>query len=655
MLALLPVAPATLLADVVPGLYGTPGLIDMPTAETMEDGTLSLGVARLPESLRFTSSFQVLPSLNLAFRYSGIGDLGGYSESSGYALWDRSLDLSARLWSETRWRPAVSLGARDIMGTGVMASEYIVATRTLTPEISVTAGLGWGRLATGNQIGRMGTRPDREGGDLGGRVRLESLFKGDVGLFGGVRWQTPWKGLSLAVEYSSDDYSAEGPFGVSPATSPWSIGLNWKPRPDLNVSLAAMNGRGLAFDLTAVLNPRGLDMVPKPDWAPAAGKPDIAGTLAGSGVVPLAYGTSRGDCTLDVSASGVRSASVAVGRAGRALAAEGCGHASVRIIREDLALSETRLDLTGPEPEVLSVGPALESAETEAFHRPAFTWEVSPLLRTSLFDPDHPLYHDLSLAVSASYELAPGLKLSGQLSKTVTGDFDEMRRGIKGSLPHVRTETYRYAQETGLRIDYLTLDLFHQHNPNVFSHLSLGYLESQYAGASAEIYARHPTWPLAIGAELNLVQARDFDQQFGLRSLGGLAEINGHASLYWDTGFHDIDVQLDAGRYLAGDLGATLSVSRDFENGWEIGAFATITDASADAFGEGSFDKGVFFRIPVAFFSPRETGMSAEARVSSLTGDGGQRVSIRNRLHGIVSRGAPSTLPPGCDKTASCF
>ncbi len=655
MMLLLSTTPTMVSAEVVPGLYGTPGLIDMPTAETMDDGTISLGLARLPESLRFTSSFQILPSVNLTFRYSGIGDLEGYAESSGYSLWDRSLDLSARLWSEGRWMPAVSVGARDIMGTGVMASEYLVATKTLTPDISVTAGLGWGRLATGNQIARMGTRPDREGGDLGGRVRLESLFRGDVGLFGGVRWQTPWEGLSVAVEYSSDDYSAEGPFGVSPAKTPWSIGLNWKPRPDLNIGLAAMNGRGIAFNLTAILNPRGQDLVPKPEWTPPANRSDIAETLAGSGVVPLAYGELRDACRLDVSASGVRSAAVAVDRAGRALAMEGCDNASVRVVREDMALSEIRLDLSGPEPKIVSVGPATGSVATDALRQPAFEWDIAPLVRFSLFDPDHPLYHDLSVAVQGSYRIAPGLKLAGQLSKTVTGDFEEMTRGTKGSLPHVRTETYRYAQETGFRLDYLTLDLFHQHNAHVFSHLSLGYLESQYAGVSAEIYARHPTWPLAIGAELNLVQARDFDQQFGLRNLDGLAKVNGHASIYWDTGFHDIDVQLDAGRYLAGDLGATLSVSRNFENGWEVGAFATITDASSDEFGEGSFDKGVFFRIPVAFFSPRETGMSAEARVSSLTGDGGQRVSIRNRLHGIVSRGEPSTLSLGCSKSASCF
>lgn len=642
-------------ADVVPGLYGTPSLIDMPTGETLDDGTISVGVARSSENLRFSSSFQVVPSINIAFRYSGIGDLGGYVDSSGFATWDRSLDITARLWPEGAWIPAVSGGVRDIMGTGILASEYIVATKSLTPDVSVTAGLGWGRLATGNQIGATGSRPSGGGGGLGGSVRLQSLFRGDVGVFGGLRWQTPVDGLSLAIEYSSDDYSAEAPFGVSGVKSPWSVGLNWKPRSDLNIGLAALNGRGLAFNLTAIIDPQGPDVVPKREWVPKAGQSVIAGTMAGAGVVPLAYEQSEGDCELAVSAAGVRSASVAVERTGRAMKADGCSHATIHLVHEGMSLSETHLDLPGKQPKVVSVGMAEAQAVAGDLHQPSFAWEVSPLVRFSIFDPDHPLYHDLSVAVRGSYHFSPGLSLSGQMSRTVVGDFDKMTRGPKGSLPRVRTETYRYAQKDGPRLDYLTFDMFHQHSDRVFSRVSLGYLETQYAGVSAEIYARLLNWPVAVGAELNYLGARDFDQGFGLRTLEGLSKINGHASVYWGTGFHDLEVQLDAGRYLAGDLGATLSITRDFSNGWEVGAFATVTSASASQFGEGSFDKGIFIRIPVAVFSKRETGLSAKNRISSLTGDGGQRVAIRNRLHEIVSRGAPLHRLTKCGQTASCF
>ncbi|HSF65002.1 MAG TPA: YjbH domain-containing protein, partial [Paracoccaceae bacterium] len=273
----------------------------------------------------------------------------------------------------------------------------------------------------------------------------------------------------------------------------------------------------------------------------------------------------------------------------------------------------------------------------------------------SLFDPDQPLYHDLSLAAAASYRLAPGLSVSGQISRTITGNFDRISRGTKGSLPAVRTDIARYLNEQGPRLDHLTLDWFAQHSAHVFSRLSAGYLETMYAGLSAEVYARHPSLPLAAALEVNVVRARDFDQGLGLRDLPGLAQVNGHASVFWETGFQQIEMQLDVGRYLAGDLGATLSVSRDFRNGWEIGAFATLTDASSAEFGEGSFDKGVFVRVPLAFVWPRETGISAEQRISSLTGDGGQRLSIRNRLHEIVSRGDARSVLAGCRPGVPCL
>ena len=62
------------------------------------------------------------------------------------------------------------------------------------------------------------------------------------------------------------------------------------------------------------------------------------------------------------------------------------------------------------------------------------------------------------------------------------------------------------------------------------------------------------------------------------------------ASLYYDLP-RDWNVQFDAGKYLAGDYGATFSFSRTFNNGWEIGAYATLTNVAFSTFGEGSFDK----------------------------------------------------------------
>ena len=58
-------------------------------------------------------------------------------------------------------------------------------------------------------------------------------------------------------------------------------------------------------------------------------------------------------------------------------------------------------------------------------------------------------------------------------------------------------------------------------------------------------------------------------------------------------------MKISAGEYLAGDVGSTIEFSRTFRSGVKFGAFATITDVSTTDYGEGSFDKGIFFNIPI--------------------------------------------------------
>ena len=57
-------------------------------------------------------------------------------------------------------------------------------------------------------------------------------------------------------------------------------------------------------------------------------------------------------------------------------------------------------------------------------------------------------------------------------------------------------------------------------------------------------------------------------------------------------------MKLSYGEYLAGDVGSTIELSRSYSNGMKFGVFASNTDVSAEQFGEGSFDKGIFFNIP---------------------------------------------------------
>jgi hypothetical protein len=132
--------------------------------------------------------------------------------------------------------------------------------------------------------------------------------------------------------------------------------------------------------------------------------------------------------------------------------------------------------------------------------------------------------------------------------------------------------------------------------------------------------------------EVNYAVQRDYDQLLGFRDYD---VVTGHASAYYDfgNGFHG---QVDAGRYLAGDWGATFGLDREFENGWSVGGYFTLTDIPFEDFGEGSFDKGVRINIPLDFVLGRPTRREAGTTLQSLNRDGGARLRVEGRLYDVV-------------------
>ena len=207
--------------DQMPSLntFGSPGLIDMPTAHQMPDGTLAATVSYSADVVKSSLNFQITPRLSGLFRYSRSKDIRT-SDNSGIipALYDRSLDLRYQLAFEKKYLPAITLGFQDLAGTGRFNGEYIVGTKNLSPRLKLTGGIGWGRLAErggfSNPLGilsdKFDTRPERRETDNGnGRPQAGLWFRGPAALFGGLEWTAKNDKLTLKAEYSSDAYKAE--------------------------------------------------------------------------------------------------------------------------------------------------------------------------------------------------------------------------------------------------------------------------------------------------------------------------------------------------------------------------------------------------------------------------------------------------------------
>ena len=264
-----------------------------------------------------------------------------------------------------------------------------------------------------------------------------------------------------------------------------------------------------------------------------------------------------------------------------------------------------------------------------------------------MFDPDQPLYYDFGPRVGASYSPKPGLVFETELDTSLFSEFEKIHRGTKGRLPHVRTDLKNYLNVTDFRINNMTGSSFFKLSDDLFGRITAGYFEPMYAGISGEIYKEELLTGLSLGAEINYAIPRGYRQLFSTREILGMPPINGHMSAYIDTNYYFYKMQIDAGRYLAGDNGFTFTTKRSFPNGYNIGAFFTITDASAEDFGEGSFDKGFFLRIPFEPLMPYQTQSGVFELVRPLQGDGGQRINIYGRLNEVLNRSSKSQL----DKT----
>ena len=133
---------------------------------------------------------------------------------------------------------------------------------------------------------------------------------------------------------------------------------------------------------------------------------------------------------------------------------------------------------------------------------------------------------------------------------------------------------------------------------------------------------------------MNRVRQRTFEQKLDFCQY----EVDtGFVSVYVEEPFYNALISLHLGRYLAGDKGGTLEISRRFDGGIRVGAWVTLTDVPFAVFGEGSFDKGFFLVIPFEVFLTQSTTETGVFAFRPLYRDGGQRLVLNNRLYDITA------------------
>ena len=235
--------------------YGMPGSIDNPSAEAFPDGQFSVSSSFFGGTIRTNLSFQVTNSLALSFRYSRIpsalGDYGGY-------FWDRSFDIHYLIREQTNYFPSIALGLRDFIGTGLYSGEYFVATSDLNSRLSISGGIGWGRLSGTNQFNNIFGRSEDVQNFLWvwRNISCKQFFSGNNSPFFSLSYDFN-ETTEIIAELSSDGYNEEtsSPKGLN-RKNDLNFGVKYQFAPDFSIIGMLMHGNTVGLTGVLALNPR---------------------------------------------------------------------------------------------------------------------------------------------------------------------------------------------------------------------------------------------------------------------------------------------------------------------------------------------------------------------------------------------------------------
>jgi membrane-associated phospholipid phosphatase len=644
--------------SITAGDWGSVGLLQTPTARMLDAGNFSVSVSRVEPYTRMNVFFQPFKWMEAGFRYTDISNrlYGPASFSGEQSYKDKGVDVKFSLWDESAYVPAMALGFRDIAGTGLFSGEHVVASKRFG-NFDASLGIGWGNYA--------GSARTPATGNPTGDFQISNYFSGRARPFGGVQWQTPWAPLLLKAEYEGNDYQSEPLGNRFEQKSKINFGLTYRPYKWLDVTTGFERGNlftiGLALhtDLSRLSTPKLFDAprIPvsaarpqaAPDWAKTAqdlkSQTDwsISRIKADPARVTVTVDDPRGIYWQD-----------RTDRAASVLHRDAPADVDQFVLRYQTAgidMSEQVIDRKRWVESRVQPVPPSQQGQAELLRKPPpddggvpqyaapaenFQSDFRLGYRQSLGGPDGFVLYQIYAEQTARLRLGrPDTWLSGSLRLRLLDNYEKFNATGSSDLPRVRTYIREYLLTADLTMPNLQVTHVRKVAENQYASVYAGYLEEMFAGVGGEWLYRPYASRFAYGIDINAVQQRDFHQNFAMLD-PAYRTLTGHGTMYWDTGWQGVEMRVSAGRYLAKDIGATVEVSKRFDNGVVFGAFATKTNVSAQEFGEGSFDKGIFLSIPFDAMLARSSNSVGYFEWKPLTRDGGAKLWRSEQLYNIT-------------------
>ena len=660
-------------------IFGETGIVVLPNAETRKAGSLNFSYS---DNQMFKYGALVVSPfdwLEASYFYHRPKDIWW----SGPGTNDLDKGFNIKFSQVINARLKIALGLADFAGTGYFSREYIVGSFK-ADSFRITSGLGFGNFVNqdgfSNPIGALipafKERPDElSNNKLGGSPTVGRWFRGNAKvIFGSEFFLTKkLKGTTIKIEYDPFDYNGyfstrnrQGAnFNNRKKDSNINIGIDRSIGENASLGIFFIKGNTLNINLSFGANFSKPFFKKKLPYS-SVGDSQKGITVKESFYEDLIYNINRkniflqsselkdGELKVAVASSKYRNPihvhallgeTVAEVQKMNSVPIDTLTTIGVNVGHELQRISsplEAFLDRENAVLELVAKESTLAAGEGNAYRsyefRPTIKYPASftgivPALVNHIGDPAKFYYGGIILRLDNEIQFSSRLQLNTEIHQNITNNFDEKRNFPDSLLPRVRTDIVSYLQESDTYISSMQLDYFFNPYKEVFGKFSAGILENMYAGAGVEFLYKPFEQNFSIGLEAYRAKKRAFDRKFELLDY----EINtGHINFNYHLPKWGILGTLSYGKYLAGDEGYTFDISRRLASGFRTGVFFTRTNVSAELFGEGSFDKGFYFQIPIDLFLNDYRGGYINFKLRPLTRDGGQKLEAGNDLIGLM-------------------
>jgi len=660
---------------------GQIGLIQIPTGENNQEGSIFFTYTD-NEIYRFgalsVSPFSWLQASYFYYRPSDIA--WGFEGNGNYLDKGFNFKFSKKFFDNT----SLALGIDDIAGTGFFSREYIVGT-TLYKNYKVTLGLGWGAFA--DQGGfknplsyiHQGFK-NRDTIEINaiydvGNPNLGYVFRGPANVIGGVEFFIPYyKNIRVKIEHDPFNYFS-GFTGLTRVgadkilrqkDSNYNFGVSYSISDSLQVSANYIKGNTFEISFAFGANfsksffkkkNKKLEVKPSGLGTSKTNKfyEDLIFNLRQKDLYLQSAQSSSGNLNIAISSGKYRNPILIHSIAGE-VAADTARINDFNITNIKTTFINAGLELASIETpkeyfvnrqqsivEIVANNSQIKPGEGKSYllnsflpiaKFPAHSFGMTPAVINHVGDPKQFYYGGLILRLDSELQFARGFSLNTILHQNLFNNFDKKSNRPDSQLPHVRTDIVSYLQEMDTTINRMQLDYFFKpHSKEIFGKLSMGLLESMYGGFGFELLYKPFYENFSLSFDLYKVKKRNFNQQF---SFLDFETTTGHITYTYSHPSSGIILNLSYGRYLAKDDGFTIDLSRKLTSGFRAGFYFSRTDVPPELFGEGSFDKGFYFQVPIDLFLNDHRAGYINFELKPLTRDGGQKLKVGRDLIGII-------------------